>query len=192
MKKIITLLCALLCILTLAGCSKNEETKPAGNNDTSEINTLGDAIMAGKDGDHFGYSITEDHIKVITDEYIYEASLTKELSDQLFELDNTAEDHDEQMAKLLADLPFETKVLRSESALTEEQMTSLVGKKGQELLDMGFENYGYNLSEENAVFFIDRNGYGYNVTVEEHFEDNDQFDDYEAFSQATIKEIAAQ
>ena len=74
--------------------------------------------------------------------------------------------------------------------LSADEIASLIGKKGQELIDKGFENYGYYMNkDENSQFMMEKNGYNYNVTVEEKYENDDSIDSTELFSKSTIKEI---
>ena len=185
MKKLLVVLCAILCVLALAGCAKKTEPETDGKDTNSgEIANMGDAFAINT-----GYEMDESYLKIITEEYVYEANMTPGLYDKLNEIDFFAEDRDAKYAEILSVLPIEKKTLRSEFKLTDDQIAALIGKKGQEMIDMGFECYGYNLNEENAQFFMDRNGYFYNVTVEEHYDDTDDFFSYEAFSQSTIKQI---
>ena len=190
MKKLLTILCTILCLLTLGACaSQNEQS---GENNTSEVKNMGDAILAQLESNVSGWEMTSDHIKVITDDYVYEATLTPELSEKLDAIDFMAEDRDQKYAEILAALPVEKATPRSEFALTDEKIASLIGKKGQELLDLGYEYYGYNLGEQNAQFFIYNNGYNYTVTVEEHYDDSDTFDAMEVLPTSTIKDIQEQ
>lgn len=184
MKKII---CILLFVLCLTGCAKQEpKAEPAI---PKEMSTIGDAILAGIDDEYYGYEISEDYIRVVNDDYVCEATLTKELQEKLDAVDFFAEDKDQQYAEILKDLPIEKMEPRSASALTEDEMKQLIGKKGQDILDLGYSCYGYNLSEENGIFFIEKDGYCYQVVVEEHVIEEDTMDTSEVFSQCTIKEF---
>lgn len=188
MKKTITILCATLCMLLLPACAT--QSNQASTSTASEpYKTMGEAMShSGKDN-FFGYSIGEGRIKIMTDEYVCEAPLTDDLQAKLDAIPFDADDKDEQYAEILKDVPVESIELRANSQLTDEQRSSLIGKKGQELLDLGFEYYGYNLSEENAQFFLDKNGYTYIVVMEEHYEERDDMDPTELISKSTIKEI---
>ena len=191
MKKLLTLLCAVLCILTLSACAAPAQPTPAQPETPAvELNTMGDAIRAGVDGNYYSYSVTENHIQVVTDDYVCEADLTPELYEKLNAIDFFAEDKDEQYAEILNDLPIASKEPRNNSKLTDEQISSLVGKKGQELLDMGYECFGWNLNGENAKFFLQKNGFDYYVTFEEHWDETDDMDTEALIGQSTIKEIS--
>ena len=182
MKKIITILCCILLMYSLTGCGKKEENTSAGA-DTSaaaDNNSIGDIFK-----DNISYEFTDDYIKVVTEEYVYESTITSEVHEKLDAVDFFDEKKDEKYAEILTALPVEKKTPRSDYKLTPEKMSELIGKKGQELIDMGFENFGYNLSEENAVFFMGCNGYNYNVVTEEHYDESDSFFADEAFAEST-------
>ena len=186
MKKLLTILCTLLLMLSLFACSKKQEEPIDGGHNigTDNSNTIG-AIFK----DNIAYEISDEHIKVVTNDYVYEATMNSDIIDRLNAIDFFDEKKDEKYAEILLDLAFEKKTPRSEYELTDEKIANLIGKKGKELVDMGFENVGYNLSEENAVFFMECNGYTYSVVVEEHYNDSDSFFAEEVFSDSTIKEI---
>ena len=100
------------------------------------------------------------------------------------------EKKNEKYAEVLSVVAIDKKTLRSESKLSADEIASLIGKKGQELIDKGFENYGYYMNkDENSQFMMGKNGYNYNVTVEEKYENDDSIDGTELFSKSTIKEI---
>ena len=186
MKKLLTVLCALLCVLSLAACAKKEENVPAGGDTSSEVNNIGDCFRM----ETLGYEIDDNNIKVITDEYVYEGTMTPELYDKLNEIDFFDEKMNEKYAEVLSVVAIDKKTLRSESKLSADEIASLIGKKGQELIDKGFENYGYYMNkDENSQFMMGKNGYNYNVTVEEKYENDDSIDGTELFSKSTIKEI---
>ena len=115
--------------------------------------------------------------------------MNKEIYEKLDAVDFFDEKRDEKYADILTALPIEKKTLRSEYELTPDKIAKLIGKKGQELVNMGFQNVGYNLSGENAVFFMECNGYFYNVITEEHYNENDSFFADETFATSTIKDI---
>ena len=184
MKKRIVLFLIVLGMITLVACGSKDTPKPTG-----KPTTMGEALLLTEDSEVSGYEMDEEHIKVITDEYVCEAPMTKELYALIEEVPFDAEDSLQQYAKILSDLKIEKLELRADSQLTDEQISSLIGKKGQEMLDMGFESYGYNMSDEWTIFFMDRNGYTYNVTTEEIYQDSDDFDSTETFAESTIKSI---
>lgn len=190
MKKIITILTLALCMV-LPACgtqSNSSSTSPS----SEPYKTMGEAMAQSRKSNVFGYSFGEGHIKIMTDDYVCEASLSQEVQDKLNAIEFDADDRDEQFVEILKDVPVEKIELRSESKLTDEQISSLIGKKGQELLDLGFEYYGYNLNEENAQFFLDKNGYSYTVVMEEHYDESDDMDATEVIGKSTIKEITPQ
>lgn len=190
MKKIITILTLALCMV-LPACgtqSNSSSTSPS----SEPYKTMGEAMIQSGKSNVFGYSFGDGHIKIVTDDYVCEASLSQEVQDKLNAVEFDADDRDEQFVEILKDVPVEKIELRSESKLTDEQISSLIGKKGQELLDLGFEYYGYNLTEENAQFFLDKNGYSYMVVMEEHYDESDDMDATEVIGKSTIKEITPQ
>lgn len=186
MKKLFTFLFSILLILSLFACSnKQEEPIDGGHNiGTDNSNTIG-AIFK----DNIAYEISDEHIKVVTNDYVYEATMNSDINDRLNAIDFFDEKKDEKYAEILLDLSIEKKTPRSEYELTDEKIADLIGKKGKELVDMGYESVGYNLSEENAVFFMGCNGYTYSVVVDEHYTESDSFFAEEVFPDSTIKEI---
>lgn len=184
--RFLMIICMAMFMISLSACQAADDTKPTGK----EPQSIGEVILSGANSEYYASEITEDYIRVVNDDYVCESKMTPEIYAKLEEVDFFAEDKDQQYAEILKDYPIDKLELRSDSQLSEEEMKNLIGKSGQELLDMGFENFGYNLNEENAVFFMDRNGYSYNVVVEESFEETDDFDAYEAFGKSTIKEFA--
>lgn len=195
MRKIFSAFFAILLIMTLTACSSpaapggtasSEETAAPK---TAEPKTIGEALLAAQDSSFHSYSITEDHIKVVTDDYVCEAGLTPELSAKLDAVDFMADDKDEQYAEILSDLACEKVALRSESMLTKDKIASLIGKKGQALLDLSYASYGWKLDEEHAKFYIENNGYSYLLTAEEHFDETEDMDVDALIAECTIKEI---
>lgn len=184
--KFLMIICMAMFMISLSACQQESDTKPTGK----EPQSIGEVILSGANSEYYASEITEEYIRVVNDDYVCESKMTPEIYAKLEEVDFFAEDKDQQYAEILKDYPIDKLELRSDSQLSEEEMKNLIGKSGQELLDMGFENFGYNLNEENAVFFMDRNGYSYNVVVEESFEETDDFDAYEALGKSTIKEFA--
>lgn len=188
MKKIFTLLCTfcmMCCLVACGGNSQNTSSEPKENNFT----TMGEAYQDSLDDRISGYEMSESYIKILSDDYVYEGTMTPELYAKINAIDFMADDKDEQYVEILKEVPIEKKTLRSESKLTDEQISSLIGKKGQELIDMGFTNFGYNTGEANTVFFMDKNGYSYHVKVEEKYSDDDLMDSMTVFAESTIKEI---
>ena len=122
--------------------SNSSSTSPS----SEPYKTMGEAMAQSRKSNVFGYSFGEGHIKIMTDDYVCEASLSQEVQDKLNAIEFDADDRDEQFVEILKDVPVEKIELRSESKLTDEQISSLIGKKGQELLDLVFEYYGYNLN----------------------------------------------
>ena len=184
MKKFLITVCTIVLTMSLVACSKKEDTISSSATIASDTDSIGGVFK-----DCVGYELTDEYIKVITDEYVYESTMTETVHDELDAVDFFDEKRDEKYADILTALPIEKKTLRSEYALTPEKIANLIGKKGQELIDMGYESVGYNLSEENAIFFMECNGYTYNVVTEEHYEDNESFFSEEAFADSTIKDI---
>lgn len=185
MKKLFTILLTMLLMLSLFGCTKKDEPIDGGPGigiDTSD--TIGAVFK-----NNISYQITDEYVKVVTNDYVYEATLNSDISDKLDAIDFFDEKKDEKYAEILLALPIEKTTLRSEYKLSAEKIASLIGKKGKELVDMGYESVGYNLSEENAVFFMECNGYTYSVVVDEHYTESDSFFAEEVFPDSTIKEI---
>ena len=192
MKKLLSVLCALLCVLSLAGCAKNNEQAPSGNESAPAAQapkTMGDAILLGLESSVYSNEISPEYIKVVTDDYVCESTMTAELYAELDKIDFFAEDKDKQYAEVLKDLPIEKLSLRSESALSEDDMKALVGKKGQEMIDMGFEYYGHYHDDKMTQFFVQKNGYNYKVSVEEQFDIKDDTDVSALFAESTIKTV---
>ena len=68
------------------------------------------------------------------------------------------------LAALLKDLPVEKVENVTEKELTKDQIASLIGKTGKDLVDAGWRTFGWNF--QDMIFTFDYNCFTYEVTME--------------------------
>ena len=190
MKK--TILILLLCLLLAVGCAG----KPA-NTDTAEefkCATMGEALAAA-DTDDKSFGSTDHYCCAVFEKdgvtYRAVAELPDGLSDKIWEVEYD-EDYDKNIADLVSGLPLIRFENLTEGLPTQADCDALVGKTGQELLDDGWESWGYNL--ETGEFWMEHGAYAYTVVFDTAFDldsiDFETFDEYEAIAPLAVKSVA--
>ena len=93
-------------------------------------------------------------------------------------IDFEADDYSEQVDKLLDPLAITDCVDFTALSLDQKTLDGYVGKKIGELVDEGFGQNGYGISEENSVIYLDRNDivYEFEVTLPEGFDTEKDFE----------------
>lgn len=93
-------------------------------------------------------------------------------------LDFEADDYSEQVDKLLDPLAITDCVDFTALSLDQKTLDGYVGKKIGELVDEGFGQNGYGISEESSVIYLDRNDivYEFEVTLPEGFDTEKDFE----------------
>lgn len=93
-------------------------------------------------------------------------------------IDFEADDYSEQVDKLLDPLAITDCVDFTALSLDQKTLDGYVGKKIGELVDEGFGQNGYGISEESSVIYLDRNDivYEFEVTLPEGFDTEKDFE----------------
>lgn len=93
-------------------------------------------------------------------------------------IDFEADDYSEQVDKLLDPLAITDCVDFTALSLDQKTLDGYVGKKIGELIDEGFGENGYGISEESSVIYLDRNDivYEFEVTLPEGFDTEKDFE----------------
>jgi len=93
-------------------------------------------------------------------------------------IDFEADDYSEQVDKLLDPLAITDCVDFTALCLDQKTLDGYVGKKIGELIDEGFGQNGYGISEESSVIYLDRNDivYEFEVTLPEGFDTEKDFE----------------
>ena len=196
MKKLLTVLFALLLLVSMAACSNSNQGNGGSEEkgkgfDPNAMKTMGDVLSVDIDGS--GWEMGEDYMTIVLygDNFFhrYYAHLSPEVYEKLDAIDFMDEKRDEKYAEILKDVPVEKYEDLSDKIPNEEKLNSFVGKTGQELLDMGATSSGYNLGEENAQFFLNIGLFEYTFTFNEHVEYSDDLDEEEALKPLTVKSV---
>ena len=192
MKKVFALLLAMLMIISvMTGCGNKGENAPegkgAGEEGSKEENSQDEnsqdekafleslktfADIQALEGVEFGnMSSLEEKLLIVAftlpDGTIYRAvaDITPEQDEAIWGVDFFAEDHDEQVAAILAPLEIKQIDNLSQFILTEEQMDQLVGKTGAELMEDGWRVNGFYLDEKE--FYVIKEFFEYTIIVKE-------------------------
>ncbi len=193
MKKIgITLFTLLLSALVMAGCGTGQT---AGNQDDGavidSIKTIGDAMALDSEDAQMGfYEDAVVYVFSIGDTYYRaKATLSPEISDELWTLDILEDDYEEKRDALIAALAIDEIENLNDQILDPDEMDALSGKTGEELLDGGWYCTGYNL--ETMEFWMNYGPFCYTVVFngsvpEEEYAD---FNDTEDLKDMTVKSV---
>lgn len=152
----------------------------------SPFTTLADVLTAEKGA---WSSSTSDGLFVMAFElngayYRVEAEISPYIQEQLDAIDFFDEEKDQKELALLGPLPVSRVGDISACLPTEEELNALVGKTGQELVDMGFEQgMGYSFWDK-AEFYLTRGLFEYHVYFNEKVPEMEDYD-------AVIDEILA-
>ncbi len=194
MKKLLTILLAALLILGAAACTKKEEAAPASTAvDLSQWKTLGDVW----DFESPGYGCEDNrYIRLFVKDgvnYRADAALTEEQFQQLMDIDIFDPDAEQKTKELVAPLPLEHLYDLSEVMLSQGEMDALVGKTGQELLDMGFVpqgSYGFSQADEISWASLEKGPFEYQVEFVEYVTVDEDPNVAEVIRPLTVKSVA--
>ncbi len=159
-------------VYAVLGKTSDEEDAP--NYSSSTTDTL-HVIAFDKDGAY----------------YRVEAAIPADVCEQLDAIDFFDEQRDEKYQALLSPLPIDRVGDLSACILTPEELDALVGKTGQELLDLGFEfGMGYSFWE-STQFFMDNGLFSYTVYMNEKVPEMDDYDMVleELFASMTVQKV---
>ena len=141
----------------------------------SQFTTMADALetpteyyMSGWDDSHYVYVFESNGVpwRVVSD-------FSAELCEQIEAVDFFDEEHDEKIAAIIGPLPLVIVEDLSRYYPDQKELDSWIGKTGQEMLDAGFEPWGYDVNGETAEFTLVFALFEYTVAVKEHVSDDD-------------------
>ena len=203
MKKTVLILITILTLCLFNGCGGEKQeaasaSGSAGQVDLSSLKTIGDAMtFEGKDEETVQRSTYNGkYIYVFTvggNAYRVTADLSSDLEEKIYALEFD-DDYDKNEAALVQDLPISTAEDLSEQILSQEELDALVGKTGQELMDMGWRSGSfYNWAEKEA--WLEYGPYAYSI----HFdgedvteENSDDFDEIEDMTERKVLDATFQ
>lgn len=194
MKKIISLVFALMLGLALmTGCSQSDGGKKPSVSIES-IKTIGDA-MAYRD-ETIEQSAAYDEVYVYVfelDQIIYRvyANIPKDVHAEMDKLDVLQEDYREKMDELVKPLTVERYENLSELIPTQKELNQWIGKTGGDILKDGWTQSGYYLEEMKV--FMEHGLFTYSVVFDGKYDGGeevpDDFDIEEYIKDLTIKSV---
>ena len=156
--------------------------------DESPFRTLADVYAAL--ADRYSISGPTDGLIVFAFEtadgrlYRVEAQISAEIQEQLDAIDFFDEERDQKQQELLGPLPVSRVGDISACMPAQAELDALVGKTGQELMDMGFEQgMGYSFWDK-AEFYLEKDLFEYHVYFNEKVPEMEDYD-------AVLNEILA-
>ena len=185
MKKLFILLLAAMMLLALTACGGAGGNEPAG--EPAEMSTLGDALSAESS---YYYSVygSDSYVYVFDNNgtpYRVAAEMTEDLYNALNAIEFTDPDKDQKIMDLIGDLPLISVEDLSQGIPDQSELDELVGKTGQELLDEGFQVWGYD--EDADEYSLVQGYYEYTAAFDQKAENNTGDDD--AIRDLTLKSI---
>ena len=171
-------------LLSLAACGAGGN-EPAG--EPADLTTLGDAL--GAESDYY-YSVCDSSYYV----YVFDnngvpcrvaAEMTEDLYNALTAIEFTDPDKDQKTMDLIGGLPLILAEDLSAGIPDQAELDELVGKTGQELLDQGFQVWGYD--EEADEYSLVQGDYEYKASFDQKAEAGADGDD--AIRGLTLKSI---
>lgn len=187
MKKILSLiLVILMVILVLAGCQTTTSI-----DSVEDLKTFGDILSL--DQNECQIAIYENKaiiaFKINGEYYRAISNISQETQDAIFDLDIFDDDYDEKYDNLLKPLKIDKIENLEGMKLSQSEMNSWVGKTGQELLDAGWNESGWNLSD--MEFWMDYGPFEYTVTFNGEVSESeyDDFDFYERAESLIVKSV---
>lgn len=197
MKKILSRALALLLALgMLTGCSlpgksgadPTAQPAPERTPGIEDIQTIGDAL-ALKSSETQSAAYDTVFVYVFTLGGVYYrvlAPMTEETAAAIWALDYD-ENYEANWTALVAPLKIEKVENLSAQIPSQAELDKLIGKTGAELLDEGWQSFGYNL--ETREFFLANDPFKYRVTFDGELETEDPFEEYEAIASLTVRSI---
>ena len=187
MKKLLTIL--LVALLILGGFTGPRTARA----DASAFQTFGDIW----DYESPGYGCEDNrYVRLFLVDSIYyraDATLTDEQFQQLMDIDIFDPDAEQKEKALLSALPIEHLYDLSAALLSQADLDALMGKTGQELLDMGFVpqgSYGFSEEEQLSWASLDKGPFGYQVEFAEYVTVGDDPNVAEVIRPLTVKSAA--
>ena len=114
------------------------------------------------------------------------AQMTEEIYDALWDLEYDDE-YETNLRALIDDLPVVSAEDLSGEMVSQDELDALVGMKGEDVLEQGFEPNGYSYSDEETTFFFNYGLFDYAFEFEEIIEDAEEADPYALMNDMTVK-----
>ena len=189
MKRLLSLVLILLLVSSLA--LAGETPAQYATLTDSPYATLGDALRMESEIRSSAWTDTR-YVYVFCDDgkpmRVY-ADITPEISDSIDGLFNLEDDYEQELISRVGDVPVTRTDDLSVGIPTQEELDALVGLKGQDLLDRGYESWGCEIGDTQTVFFLVDGLYQYRVTFEEPVEPTDDFDEEAALAPLTVASV---
>ena len=197
MKKLVAILLAALLILGAVACKKKEEAAAPASSEVelTQWKTLGDVWAF--ESPSYGCEESR-YIRLFTVDGLYyraDAALTEEQFQQLMDIDIFDPEAEQKTKALVAQLPIAHLYALSDVLLSQSEMDALVGKTGQELLDMGFVpegSYGFSEAEKLSWAELGKGPFAYEVNFAEYVTVDDDPNVAEVIRPLTVKAVAWQ
>lgn len=192
-KDLALLLAALMALSLLAGCAVQSGTKQE-TSDSSETAVTADdfktlADIAGYES--IGYTYDEERFATAFEAdgvyYRVDANMTPEVYEALDELDFFDDEHDAKLAKIVSPLEITKVTNLTENIPTQAEMDALIGKTGQELLDEGWSNWGWNL--DTLEYWMYHGPYAFTIAFTGDVEVTDDTDGDEILPGLVVKSV---
>ena len=197
MKKWIAVVLAVVCVAALfAGCAKKGDNKGGNTADYTSVKTLAEALALAEGAEDRTSGMSDTLYALVFQKdgefWRFYADMTEEQSEAIFDLDMTADDYDEKLSAIAAEMPIAKAENITALRLSDDQMKALVGKTGEELVSDGWTSgFGYNV--EALEFFLEYGPFTYKVTFETPDEpiayDEETFDELEAIKPLVVKSV---
>lgn len=193
-KRILIAFLIALLIFAAAACTRNAEPDAPESSaaDPAQWKTLGDVWAFESDG----YGSEENwYVRIFTADGVYyraETDIPQDVMEKLDAIDFFDETREAQEEELLKDLPIIKLCNLSEALLSQSELDALVGKTGQELLDMGFVpqgSYGFSTQGEISWASLDKGPFEYEVQFEEYVDVDDEPDVADVIRPLTVKSV---
>lgn len=194
MKKLLTMFLVALLILSVA-CTKPEE-KPVDASTTEAFRpeeafkTLGDVLDYESPTsccyeDLFIYVFEREGVF-----YRVESDVTPEIFEEYCAIDYFDEQKDQKTKSLLGELPVKRIDDLSAAMPGQAELDKLVGKTGQELLDMGYAPTGsYGFGEDISMAFLAMGPFEFQFDFAENVPSQDDYDVEETIKPLTVKHV---
>lgn len=189
------LLTAALCCACLTACGgSGQPAKSEGSSaKTLEVSTIGEAMDLADDGSVQTAAYEDAYVYVFEQDGTYwqlTAAIDEKQYDKISNLDFSDEAYNDKLKELVSPLTVTNCKNLNESMLTEDEMSALIGKTGEDLLEDGWTTgAGYNL--DDMEFYMDKGPFEYAVTFEaqEKLENTDDFDEVKAITPLKVKDV---
>lgn len=165
MKKALLLLAALMLLFALAACGGTEPAEPA---EPGELATLADALSVESDLSQL--SMGPEHFVYVFDYNGTPTRVVANMTEELYEAASDVfmnDDSDEKLLEIVGSLPLESVEDLTLNIPDQAELDKLIGKTGQELLDEGYEIWGYYSDGEELYFNLEKGDYAYLATFNE-------------------------